>query len=132
MNGWPVDSTSDKYVLRAESLLVCDLDIIGIAETHLRDDTCPALDGYSVFVHNRTQLHRRAKCGSGGVCLFIKKSVIKSYNVSLLDNTVEDILWVQLVHKVTSLCVSICVCYLPPEGSSRYIDPHEFFTQLMS
>ncbi len=119
-------------MIRSESLKCLDLDIIGVAETHLRDDIEPYLSGYSVFTHNRTHLHKRAKTGSGGVCLFVKKHVMEMCNVSILDNTMEDILWVELRHKYSSFCINICVCYLSPEGSSRYVDPNEYFTYLLS
>ena len=68
----------------------------------------------------------------GGVCLFIKNVILESYDVNILDNKVEDILWLQLSHKTTSDCVNCCVCYLSPEGSSRQCDPHEFFNHLLS
>ena len=41
-------------------------------------------------------IHKRAKCGSGGVCLFVKQAIILSYNVCILDKSFEDILWVNL------------------------------------
>ena len=102
MNGWPSDVTTDKYRIRLESLLGCELDIIGIAETHLRGDIVPVLDGYTAYTHNRQHLHRNAKCGFGCVCLFIKNVILESYKVIILDNKVEDILWLQLSHKTKS------------------------------
>ena len=80
-------------------MLSCDLDIIGIAETHLLNDSAPTLDGYSAFSHNRTQIHKLAKVGSGGVSLLINNEIVESYNISILDNSIEDILWVRLEHK---------------------------------
>ena len=135
VNGWPSDVTTDKFRIRSESLLSCELDIIGIAETHLRGHIVPVLDGYTAYTHNRQYLLRNAKCGSGsatiGVCLFIKNVILESYDVNILDNKVDDILWLQLSHKITSECVNCCVCYLSPEGSSRQYDPHEFFNHLL-
>ena len=110
----------------------CELDIIGIAEPHLRGDIVPVLDGYTAYTHNRQHLHRNAKCGSGGVCLFIKNVTLESYDVNILDNKVEDVLWLQLSHKTTSDCVNCCVCYLSPEGSSRQCDSHEFLNHFLS
>lgn len=124
--------SSDKYIIQSESLLSAELDIICIAETHLRDNLTPELNGYSVVVHNREHLHRRARSGSGGVCIFIKECISNMYNVSVLDDTIEDILWVKLVHCDTSKQINICVCYLSPEGSSRHVDPHDYFTNLLN
>ena len=41
-------------------------------------------------------------------------------------------MWVELVLKTTSEQFCICVCYLPPEGSSRNVDPRGFFDSLLS
>ena len=127
-----MDTTKDKSVIQIASILMYDLDIIGIAETHLRDDTTPQLDGYTAFTHNRPQQHRRARCRSGGVCLLVKNYINELYNVSILDNKTEDILWVKFISKVTLCHINVCVCYLPPDGLSRRIDPSEFFSNLLS
>ena len=37
LRGWNPDMHSDNYKLRQECLATCDLDIIGISETHLYD-----------------------------------------------------------------------------------------------
>ena len=95
-------------------------------------DSTPSLEGYSVFTHNRKSIHRRAKCGSGGVCLFVKQSVMLNYNVSILDKSVEDILWVKFEHKLSLQCINVCVCYLSPDGSSHIVDPHEYVDKLLS
>ena len=52
--------------------------------------------------------------------------------MSILDSSVEDILWVEVKDKFTLKVLNICVCYLPPEGSSRHVDPHAFFANLLS
>ena len=91
-------------------MLSCDLDIIGIAETHLLNDSARTLDGYSAFNHNRTQIHKRAKVGSGGVFLLIKNEIVESYNISILYNSIEDILWVRLEHKNIYVCA---ISHLP-------------------
>ena len=123
---------SDKYKVRARSLLFSDLDIIGIAETYLKDNNIPMLSGYTVFAHNRKNIHIRARTGSGGVCLFIKKTLLDYYDATILDNSIEDILWVKLINKETLQSVFICASYLSPEGSSRQVDPHEYFDNLLS
>ena len=92
----------------------------------------PSLENYTVFNHNRKSIHKRARCGSGGVCLFVKMSILLNYNVSLLDNSYEDILWVKLENKSSLQCINVCVCYLSPEGSSHIVDPHEYYDQLLS
>ena len=132
VNGWPVDVNTDKYKICSSSILKCDFDICGIAETHLMGHSNPILDGYTVFTNNRKSIHRRAKCGSGGVVLFVKQSVMLHYNVNILDESVEDILWVQFEHNMLLLCINVCVCYLSPDESSHIVDPHSYFDKLLS
>jgi len=63
----------------------------------------------------------------------VKKTVLDLYEVSILNNTYEGILWLKLSHRHIPECVStICVCYLPPENSSRHVDAADFFDTLLS
>ena len=41
------------------------------------------IDGYQYFLHNHKDTHKRAKHGSGGVGLFIKKLNFFEYIISL-------------------------------------------------
>ncbi len=38
--------------------------------------------------------HRNAKVGSGGVVVFIRKSLLQWYKVTVMDKTYEDSLWI--------------------------------------
>ena len=73
-----------------------------------------------------------ARNGSGGVCLFVKNDLLNLFNVDILDNSYEGILWVSFKHKTSSECFNICVCYLPPHGSSRYVNVHDFYDKLLT
>ena len=66
-------------------------------------------------------MHRRAKRGSGGVGIFVRNQLLNTFTVSVLDDTVEDILWVKLIHRdnVPSDNIVLCVAYLPPSDSVR-------------
>jgi len=46
--------------------------------------------------------------------------------ISILDATVEGILCLKLVHKLEHSVVLPCVCYLPPENSSRTLAENWF------
>ena len=83
--------------------------------------------------HNRTKLHRQARRGSGGVGLLVSKDVIKFYDVEIIDKSTEGILWVCFKTKgaYNSMCFYACVCYLPPQESSRMVDPVNFFDTLL-
>ena len=71
-------------------------------------------------------IHVRAKTGSGGVGFFIKVELLNYFDVSVLDDTSEGILWLKLVTLLH------CVCYLPPENSSRRIDVNTYFDSLLT
>ena len=50
----------------------------------------------------------------------------------MIDSTYDGILWLQHKHKYSELCMFACVCYLPPNGSSRQVDVHDFFDSLLA
>ena len=51
--------------------------------------------------------------------------------MSVLDKSFEGILWLKLVHKLDKQVFLPCVCYLPPENSSRQFDVNEFYEHLL-
>lgn len=108
------------------------LDIIGVAETHLKGKDSIHLPGYKWYGNNRDQLHRRAVTGSGGVGFLVKEELLSRFTVTVLEQDYEGIMWLQLTDKITSTCVRICVCYLPPEHSSRNICGIEFMDKLLT
>ena len=62
----------------------------------------------------------------------VKDAIAKSHNVSVLDDSVEGILWVQISDKQDHFKVNVCVCYLPPYGSSRQCDVFDFYDDLLT
>ena len=48
-----------------------------------------------------------------------------------MDDETEGILWIELNHKLTKECLKFCVCYLPPNNSTRAVNAEEFFHTLM-
>ena len=127
-----MNTNSENYKTRALCALKFDLDFIGIGETFRVNNQTLKLDGYSWFCNNRENLHPRASRGSGGVGFFVRNSIIHIYNVSILDDSVEGILWLKCTPKTgvdEPLCsFTVCVCYLPPQSSSRNIDARMFLT----
>ena len=104
---------------------------MGLAETHLVDDQEITLPGFKWFGHNRLELHRRAQSGSGGVGFLIRDNFADLYNISVLDKTVDGMMWLKAVSRILSFTLIICVCYLPPDGSSRNVNAEEFMDVLM-
>ena len=109
-----------------------DIDILGIGETHLTCENNIEIAGYTWIGHNRANLHRKARVGSGGVGLLYKKELSNVYHVSVLNNSYEGILWTKFTQKNSEFTFLVCVCYLPPENSSRQVDVVEYLDTLTS
>lgn len=76
---------------------------------------CKHVNSYNWIGQNRKHLHKKAKTGSGGVGLFVKKSYYEMFDIGVLDTSFEGILWVSFKHKNSDFRFNICVAYLPPE-----------------
>ena len=109
-----------------------DLDLIGILETHLKGDELLAVDGFKWFGRNRKTVHFSARTGSGGVGFLVKNEILHDFNVITLDDSNDDILWLQLENIYDGFKLIACVCYLPPENSSRQVDANTFFDNLLT
>ena len=48
-----------------------------------------------------------------------------------MQSEFEGILWIELQHKLTNERLRFCVCYLPPNNSSRSVNAEEYFNTLM-
>ena len=62
-------------IVHYNSVSYLNLEIIGIAETHLKKCDVLSINGYKWFGNNRQELHKNAKRGSGGVGFLIKKNI---------------------------------------------------------
>ena len=132
MRGWNSDNFSDNYVVRASCLSSLNLDIVGVVETHLKNDETLEVAGYEWFGQNRKHLHVNARCGSGGVGILIKNAILREFECKVVDNSYEGTLWLRLKHKFNRTCLILCVCYLPPENSSRQADVFGFYDNLLT
>ena len=88
--------------------------------------------GYSWYGNNRNRIHKNAKAVSGGVGFLIKNEILTEFDIMVLQQSYEGIFWLKLTHKTESLVLLPCVCYLPPENSSRRVDVNDFFDNLLS
>ncbi len=124
---------SDKTESIVDCLQWLNLDILGIAETHLSPSDKIDIKGYNWFNHPRKHKHRYAKSSSGGVGFLIKDEMLKCFHVDILDASHTDILWLKLTSKDNNtLSYLACVCYLPPDGSSSNVDASEFYDVLLT
>ena len=119
-------------MIRKECLEALDLDVIGIAETHLLQNNYIDVEGYKWYGNNRKQIHRRAPKGSGGVGILVKNVLFEHFHVEVLNQDTQGILWITLKHKLTKEFLNFCVCYLPPANSTRAVNAQDYFDTLMS
>ncbi|CAG2257828.1 unnamed protein product [Mytilus edulis] len=117
----------------AECVRYYNLHILGLAETHLTGNTGINIDGYTWFGLNRKEIHIRAKTGSGGVGILIRNDVRDEFNINIVEDNTDGIIWVKFEDKnFAHNCFYVCVIYLPPENSTRAVNIHEFFDILMT
>ena len=105
-----------------------NFDILCLCETFLRKDENIEIEGYKCYRRNRDVLHVNSRRGSGGVAILIKTEILELFEVEILNDDIQDILWLKLSKNNDSFC--ICICYLPPENSA-YNDALYFFTKLL-
>ena len=108
--------------MRSASALNCDFDILGIAETHLLNDTVLDLDGYRWFGHNRAIKHKRAKTGSGGSGFFVNTKIsVMSLMYKLLKSLLKEYYGLNCaISRVVSIFMRVSVIY------HRAFDVHAF------
>ncbi|CAG2237220.1 unnamed protein product [Mytilus edulis] len=117
----------------SECVRYYNLHILGLAETHLTGNTGINIDGYTWFGLNRKEIHIRAKTGSGGVGILIRNDVRDEFNINIVEDNTDGIIWVKFEDKnFAHNCFYVCVIYLPPENSTRAVNIHEFFDILMT
>jgi len=99
-------------------LLPNKYDFICFCETWLKSNDIKdyELPDYYCVNRPRMHMHKRAKRGSGGVLLYIHKSV--KGHVELQENgDSEDRLWIKIHHPYSHVNVFCCFCYTPPANS---------------
>ena len=130
MRGWSTDKCSYNSRIRELCIRYKDIDILGIAESHIVGENQLCIPDYTWFGRNRKK-HNQAWCGSGGVGILVKKELLSVFNIVITDDTHDDIIWVLFKHKLNNTQFQLCVCYLPPSGSSYVRDAQSFFNELL-
>jgi len=125
-------TNEDNYTIRTNILNAQNHDIISINETFLRKLDLLEVNNYTWFGNNRKNINPRALRGSGGVGFLIKNSILINYIIKVVDDSVEDILWLEIKCKNDPTnYLHVCSCYLPPENSTRGCKAEEFFDNLL-
>jgi hypothetical protein len=87
-------------------------DIVCITETKLCDSDSLELDGFSVFMKNRS----KAKRNSGGVAVLVRKD-LTNY-VEILDSQSDFNMWFKISNELLGYDLLCCNTYIPPENSA--------------
>ena len=132
VRGWSTVSSSDNFLAQFKCLQSSEIDIFGVAESHLRNNDRISLVGYTWIGNNSRSLHVNAHRGSGGVDFIISKHVYDLFDISILDISEEDILWIKLRSKMDTVVLCLCVCYFAPANSSRQMCADDFYKKLLN
>ena len=62
----------------------------------------------------------------------VKDKLYEYYRIRIIDKSVDGVLGIELVDKITGFVADVYVCYLPPENSVWGIDSTNFFAHLLS
>ena len=104
---------------------------MALSETFLRGNERLNIDGYVFYGHNRENLHRNATRGSAGIGILVKRDILESFTIQILDIEFEGIMWIKFQSKFSDLIFMLAVCYLPPNESSRALDSDLYFQNLL-
>ncbi|MEW8545344.1 MAG: reverse transcriptase family protein, partial [Candidatus Thiodiazotropha sp.] len=130
VGGWSLKEAENSN-FRQNIIRSLDCDIFSVNETFFRNNETVSIDGYKFYSRNRKNVHKNAKRGSGGVGVFVKAELTQLYDISVLDDVKEDILWLKFATDSYSENIILCVCYLPPSESTRLNDPELFYSTLL-
>ncbi|CAG2195601.1 unnamed protein product [Mytilus edulis] len=90
------------------------------------------MNGYQWFGHNRNNIHKRAKCGSGGVGVLVRNDFADQFLIEIVESSKDGIMWIRFTEKnCVQNCFYVCVVYLPPENSTRAVNAQEFFDNII-
>ena len=87
--------------IRTKIINALELDIVCVSETFLIGEQELDIAGFRWFGNNRKSLSKRACRGSGGVGILVRNNIMSNYDVAVLSNKFEGILFIQLIHKIS-------------------------------
>ena len=108
VNSWTITNSE----IRKAILNYVKPDIIIICETKLKDKECIKLEGYKWNGFNRRKQLKTAKCGSGGVGIFIRNSLLSEWKLTDIDHTIDG-LYITSLASLKNECKNNACCLLP-------------------
>ena len=115
MNGW----TQNNHRLREKLVKLNNPDIVCLTEMDLRNNENINVPNFVFFGLNHMTTCNLNKCGSGGVGILVKNTMLSDYEVSKTLELYETVLGLKLRSKQTGKSFVVYCTYLPPENS-RY------------
>ncbi len=112
------------YGLQADAAL--------LSETWSTEEEGINLDGFTAYYEKRSTAHVRARRGTGGLAFVVKNEILSRYTVKQLFIDREEVIVLQLTHRLTGFTLTLLGIYLPPETSVYSQDPDQFFESLVS
>jgi hypothetical protein len=85
----------------------------------------------SIQLHKR-YIHKKATRGSAGVGAFVKKELLNTFDVKIIDEDIKGILWLEFAAKFSKYHFYVVVCYLPLADTCRPVDSEIFFQSLLN
>ena len=113
----------------------CKADIIVLNETHHGPEDNFKMEDYIGFTHPRMKKHRNSNRYFGGVGVFVKRSALNVFNVSIVDKLIQDLLILLFENKEnmdSEIFFLIFAGNLPPENSPYGRNSSEFFGHMLS
>ena len=101
-----------------------------MCETFLRGDEILNVDGFRFYGLNRQMLHQNANRGSGGVGILVKNELLDYFDIKVVNNEIEGILWLESKFKFSSNNFCIVACYLPPSDTCKPVGSRDILPEL--
>ena len=134
---WNINGLTVDKLIDIQSCIQ-QLDFVALLETWLKPGNMYnlSLDGFEVHCLNRESLSRKARRGSSGIVVYIRKEIARGVQIVCDGNLeqLEDRVWFRLDKIFFGLeeDIYLGVWYIPPLGSSRPLQTQKMWGALQS
>lgn len=96
---------------RKRVLQYSQCDISALTDTFLRGEERLNIQGYVLCGHNRTAFHKNTTRGSVGVDVLVKKSILETFDICVIDSKIEGISGLKFTSKLSKLSLRLAACH---------------------
>lgn len=119
---WNINGIGDKLTVASTAEYFQNYDIVMLCETWLKDNDCDNvyLRNFNVFHTVRKSLHRKARRGSGGITIFVRKCIDAEIVSEVCDHVVvlEINKFKGVNQGIGNKKLYLIVCYIPPKSTT--------------